>query len=853
MRISTSILFSFLFIGLFANAQDAQKAMAKLKKENNAIFTLDQNTGLAEFVRFPLGNSMSINGATLQQKAFNFLENYKAIYNIQSVSQTLVFDNIKTDNYGLKNVVLKQTYRGVPVFDGQLRFHFSSDKKLTAINGNYISGIAKINPVPSLSSGQAESIALNVIRDQNLNGSGELLKTKQKLYVFPKGLVQGHVSAMHLVYEVEVYNELDVREFLYVEAHTGAIVEQFTGIAHALDRRVYEISTNNLVWKEGDAFPGTLTIWQRNEVEASGHVYNFFKNGFGQISYNGNDAQMRTINNNPNISCPNANWNGYTANYCNGTASDDVIAHEWGHAYTQYTSGLIYAYQSGALNESFSDIWGETIDLLNYYEDIGENLDVRTSTACNSARWKIGEDASAFGGAIRDMWNPQCNGDPAKVTDSRYLCGEFDSGGVHINSGIPNHAYALLVDGGAFNGQTINGIGFVKAAHIFWRVQNVYLTPTSDFETFADALEAASTDLLGINLEGLSTFAEAFGPSGEIITLADLEDVTRAILAVELRIKPLACGYQPILAATSPLCGASISNPLFFENWESGIGSWTVSQLPVNATTWQPRNWIVNPNLPKGRLGSGIFAIDPYFGNCQNDFENGIMRLESPVITIPNIILGTFEMAFNHYVATETNYDGGNIKYSVNGGSWTIVPSSAFLANPYNTILATIAQDNDNPMQGQPAFSGTDGGSLSSSWGQSVINISSLGVVANSTIQFRFEMGTDGCNGNDGWYIDEIVVYNCDAILSVTDANAIENGVRVYPNPSKGIFTLKKIQNIDLISAEIYDINGRKIKTVDLSAMQTVKEFDISDFASGIYFMSLSSKDAKSVVKLIRE
>src|SRR5690606_40011106 len=106
---------------------------------------------------------------------------------------------------------------------------------------------------------------------------------------------------------------------------------------------------------------------------------------------------MRTINNNPNISCPNANWNGVTANYSNGSASDDVIAHEWGHAYTEYTSGLIYAYESGAMNESFSDIWGETVDLLNNYEDEDEDFSLRTG-CYSSDRWRMGEDATAFGG-----------------------------------------------------------------------------------------------------------------------------------------------------------------------------------------------------------------------------------------------------------------------------------------------------------------------------------------------------------------------------------------------------------------------------------------------------------------------
>ena len=250
---------------------------------------------------------------------------------------------------------------------------------------------------------------------------------------------------------------------------------------------------------------------------------------------------MLTINNNPDISCPNATWNGVSANYCDGTASDDVVAHEWGHAYTQYTSNLVYAYESGALNESFSDVWGETVDLLNNYEDEGENLALRSSSS-SSVRWIQGEDASAFGTTgIRDMWDPTKKNDPDKVTASNFWCDSGDNGGVHINSGIPNHAYALLVDGGTFNGQTIAGLGFTKAAHIFFRAQSEYLTSTSGFADFADAIEASCTDLIGINLEGISMTETPAGPSGEIITTADYTEVTKTLLAVELRTENAMC------------------------------------------------------------------------------------------------------------------------------------------------------------------------------------------------------------------------------------------------------------------------------------------------------------------------
>ncbi len=851
-NISLFIICVFL-LGRFGFSQNIQKTISEFQDNTKAKVTINENTGIVEFVKFPINNALRLNGSTLKQKIIKYLQDYKGIYNLNDVGSSFIIDEIVVDNYGLRHLTAKQMYNGVPVYDGKLKFHFDKQENLTAVNGNYIPNI-KLRAVSTISQSDANTIALQEIIGQRLNNSGKpLFVNKSELYIFQKGLVQGQYGAKYLVYEVEVRNDLDVREFVFVNAHNGSIVEQFTGIAHAVDRIVYENNTSNVVWEEGDMFPGSLSIWQQNEVIASDHIYNFFVNAFGYISYDGADAQMRTINNNPNISCPNANWNGVTANYCDGTASDDVIAHEWGHAYTEYTNGLIYQWQSGAINESYSDIWGETIDLLNEYEDSDDDQSIRTPGCGSSDRWRMGEDASAFGGAIRDMWNPTCQGDPGKVSDvAQYSCGTFDNGGVHINSGIPNHAYALLVDGGTFNGQTINAIGFTKAAHVFWRAQTQYLTATSDFVVLADALEAAAADLIGLQLERLSTGAP-LGFLNRAFTAADMNEVSKAILAVELRVNPDSCGYQPILGPVADPCEATTSNPIFFEDWESGIRNWTVEQIPVNSSTWESRDWVVTNSLPLGREGNAIFGADPINGNCTSDLENGTIRLTSPIINIPDYPNGTFDMSFDHYVATEPDWDGGNIKYRIDDGTWELLAISAFTENSYNGSINDTNAGNDNPLQGQDAFTGSDGGSNISSWGTSTINLSSLGLQPNSSIQFRFEMGTDGCNGNDGWYIDTITIYNCSETLAIAEFDKLESIVKVFPNPTSGIFTIQKTNKVNLLKADIYDISGRFIKSVELSNISTNKLVDLSEVSSGLYFMTIKSENSQGVIKLLVE
>ena len=99
-------------------------------------------------------------------------------------------------------------------------------------------------------------------------------------------------------------------------------------------------------------------------ILASKETYDLFFNAFGRDSFDGAGATMDAIFNR-GYNCPNASWNGTFISFCPGITTDDVTGHEWGHAYTEYTDGLIYAWQPGALNEAASDIFGETVDRIN--------------------------------------------------------------------------------------------------------------------------------------------------------------------------------------------------------------------------------------------------------------------------------------------------------------------------------------------------------------------------------------------------------------------------------------------------------------------------------------------------------
>jgi hypothetical protein len=272
--------------------------------------------------------------------------------------------------------------------------------------------------------------------------------------------------------------------------------------------------------------------------------------------------------------CPTAFWFSpfQQTVFCDGLVVDDVVAHEFMHAITEWTADLIYQNEPGALNESYSDVFGELVDLFNgdcafagppagppYWPthptgpgtDTPNNL--RSSCSIDpffwdGVRWLVGEQAAPPFNPIRDMWDPTCLGDPDRVSNKN--CTPGDNGGVHINSGIPNHAFAMLVDGKTFNGETVTGIGPIKAAAVWYRALTVYLTPASDFEAAVLALTQAAADLIYTSVPDPRP-----GGAPVTFTLSDALQVTLALQAVEMDLSVDPCADTGACCdATTPAC-----------------------------------------------------------------------------------------------------------------------------------------------------------------------------------------------------------------------------------------------------------------------------------------------------------
>ena len=184
-----------------------------------------------------------------------------------------------------------------------------------------------------------------------------------------------------------------------------------------------------------------------------------------------------------------ATFGGQQWNFLAGSL--DVVAHELTHGVTDYSSQLIYANESGALNEAFSDIMGTAVAF--FFQQPG--------TGSGSADYVVANDVVTPGG-IRSMENPRALGDPDHY--SNRFTGTDDGGGVHINSTIVSHAYYLAVEGGTnrTSGLSVQGIGAANREQMektFYRAFTQLMPASSTFATARAATIRAAQDLYGTN------------------------------------------------------------------------------------------------------------------------------------------------------------------------------------------------------------------------------------------------------------------------------------------------------------------------------------------------------------------
>jgi len=532
---------------------------------------------------------------TYGQRAIAVLQNLAPLYGIQNASSELQANGSeKTDELGFRHQRLSQVFRGVPVVGADLKVHFNREGVPYEVSGRFIPGIT-LDPKPSINANQA--IASAVADFVNKRGFPQAKTIEQpQLVIYAmshppqlayqlaisdspahtyrywvdaktgtvidainqvcsilppsskgkaatiKGTILagegGRVLSLGGWSENQVYYMYDPASYNYVFNNDGAETDPPS------------FSTANSAYPDGGTYAyRTSTDWgtsDPNEVSVAANIaytMSYYKTVHNRNSVDDAGTVVPTI-------CHfgqnfvNAFWSGGSPGYMafgDGDGSTatclatlDVCGHEVTHGVTQYTAGLIYKDESGALNESFSDIFGTNVEF-NFQAD---NRSGYPNKKPGTADWLLGEDCWVSSTALRDLRNPANSAtvgsggeQPSKYKGTYWYTGTRDNGGVHQNSGVQNFFYYLLSEGGSGTNDGISyrvtGITITNARRVAYRALTIYCSKSTDYKAVRNAWVSAAQDLNPTWVSSVKAAWDAVGVAATGITSALSVTATR--------------------------------------------------------------------------------------------------------------------------------------------------------------------------------------------------------------------------------------------------------------------------------------------------------------------------------------
>jgi Zn-dependent metalloprotease len=514
-------LFLFLPTLLFATFSFAQpkNSFQKVQLENTTEAFIHSETGQLRFVKMTPNSGFTI--AKSDQWFEKFLK--------PKADEDWSLLRAENDKIGMKHHRYQHTYKGIAIENEVFILHEkqglieSANGLFKEIHQNYSNKII-------LDEKTAFNKALTLIPGKSIS----LMKSEMEAPVLRWVSVN---DDLRLCYKIDVYAfEPLFREYVYVDVQNGEILDRLERIhegdvpataetrysgtqtitVDSVNPTLYRlretsrgdgVTTLNLNngtnyttavdFTDDDNFWNTTTNQDDAALDAhfgAAATYDYFFNVHGRDSYDNLGSELISYVHYGN-NYVNAFWNGVYMTYGDGSAgsgygpltSIEIAGHEMVHGVTEFTAGLIYNAESGALNESFSDIFGVVIDLVN-----------NPSTA----NYKIGDQIHSSGNGFRNMANPNDNNDPDTYFGTYWHTAPSDNYGVHVNSGVQNFWFYLLVNGGTGtndvgNAYSVTGLGLSMAADVTYRNLAVYLTQSSDYQEANFYSIQAAKDLYG--------------------------------------------------------------------------------------------------------------------------------------------------------------------------------------------------------------------------------------------------------------------------------------------------------------------------------------------------------------------
>ena len=490
-------IFFIIFIVLIpililAQTDNQMERLYEMSEKDSAIkIRWDKKTGSPARLQGTLTQSLE---GDAKQIAMEFFKINKELYGIQAADEELEVTNVKKDDRGWEHVTIQQVFKKLPVEGKEIKVHINKNREVQVVNGLYLPNV-DVSITPAINEQEAVSAAKKAINPKSDSPNGP--KTTLMVYNFD--------NKNYLVWKVQVYFEDPLGDFIYyIDAQTGNVIDSYNNLKFNRNRNTYDANHHT-------SLPGTLRRSENGAAtndaaldaahDNAGAVYNYYNNTFGRDSYDDNGATLNsTVHYSSNYN--NAFWNGSQMVYGDGDGSTfsplsealDVVGHELTHAVTENESNLVYRNQSGALNESISDIFGVLMD---------------------PGDWMVGEDVytpGTAGDALRYMDDPTRGGQPDHM--SNYVNTTSDNGGVHTNSGIPNKAAYLMSEGGTHHGITVLGFGRNTMGQVFYETQVHWLTSNADFTDARDATLDAVAALFPGDMSKNNTVQNAWAAVG---------------------------------------------------------------------------------------------------------------------------------------------------------------------------------------------------------------------------------------------------------------------------------------------------------------------------------------------------
>ncbi len=610
--------------------------------------------------------------------------------------------------------------------------------------------------------------------------------------------------------------------------------------------RGMQIETLNCeTFYENDAvdFESTTKTWSMANAQkddaaldchfAAGKTYDYYYDSLGYNSYdNAGSKLLQYVHYDLNYF--NAFWTGSYSCYGDGSidplTSIDVVSHEITHGVTQFTAGLEYQLESGALNESFSDIFGTVVEHNALQSGFSWNIGTRSFTLRNMANPLEYNNPDTYGGAA---WTN---------TVDCFPDGNNDYCGVHNNSGVQNFWFYVLAQGDTGindlkNAYSVVGIGIDKAAKIAFKNLRDYLTPNSDFQDARMGSIEAAIELYGYNSQEVQSVMNAWYAVGVGKPYTFLPDA-------EFKVEKILC------APNSTISFINLTGNGQSYHWDFGDGSTSTIENPshkyTNLGSYDVRLIATNLNgsdtiLIKNMVN--IFTNSPIPSTCSVNTltpigTTGIYRVEFAGIDNPSVgpMKEDAYMDFNCYRANVER----NGTYPMKITTFNTSPVFTRVYIDWNNngnfdLPAELVMKTDNTLQ----------------YHYDTLTVPSDAVLG---LPLRIRVVSAKATNNtpdvpcSGLRNGQIEDYSVIVSLASGTEHKTLTPFSIYPNPaSKNLFIQS---NQELHKLTVSDLLGRTLIETHFVGSE---KLDITNIPTGVYLIKLVTGNDIQVQKIIIE